>query len=76
MESPGAVTQCATGNRLLTLVLSMASETALYLLQLNPQTGSVCVRLPLEAQGQPSSQGLVLALSAEAKQTAVTWASV
>lgn len=57
----------------------MAPETALHLLQLNLETGSA-LRKALEKdsrlrQGQPSSQGLVLALSAEAKQTAETRAS-
>lgn len=61
------------------MVLSMAPETALHLLQLNLETGSALHNV-LEKdsrlrQGQPSSQGLVLALSDEAKQTAETRAS-
>lgn len=55
----------------------MAPETALHLLQLNLEKA---LRNALEKdsrlrQGQPSSQGLVLALSDEAKQTAETRAS-
>lgn len=54
----------------------MAPETALHLLQLNLETGSALSKA-LEKdsrlrQGQSSSQSLVLALSAEAKQTAET----